>query len=185
MTRSGAVIREPGRDIIAHADIDSLLDIPLDKQRALTNLLVQQRTSMGKTQSQIAEEAHIDQTVISTLERKISTRMGWMSFIRAIKAYGLDINYVLALLGVEGDEEIMPNPRISAIIAGLEDLDDDWQDYALSNIEVWLMGLRQRIGTAAKRRRESQRYVTGTPEDSAAETAEKHRMWQESLNRKR
>jgi transcriptional regulator with XRE-family HTH domain len=127
-------------------------EIPLDRQRALTNLLVQQRTAMGKTQDQLSSEAHVDQTVISAIERKIPMRMGWYAFVRIIKAYGLDLNYVLQLLGVIPEEDELQNPRITAIVAGLEDLDEDWQDYALSNIEVWLMGLRQRIGAASKRR---------------------------------
>jgi hypothetical protein len=60
------------------------------------------------------------------------------------------LNYVLQLLGIIPEDEELENPRITAIVEGLKDLDEDWQDYSLSNIEVWLMGLRQRIAAASK-----------------------------------
>jgi transcriptional regulator with XRE-family HTH domain len=131
-------------------NIEALLDFPIERQRALTNLLTSQRNSMGKTQSQIAVDAGVDQTTISTIERKISLRMGWVTFVKIMNAYGLSLDYVMQVLGLTPEEEELDNPRILAIVEGLKDLDDDWQDYALSNIEVWLMGLRQRIGMAAK-----------------------------------
>jgi transcriptional regulator with XRE-family HTH domain len=152
MPRSTQITRPTYVDSIPSVSQTLDVEIPLDRQRALTNLLVQQRTSMGKTQDQLSTDAHVDQTVISAIERKIPMRMGWYAFVRVIKAYGLDLNYVLQLLGVIPEEDEIQNPRISAIVAGLEDLDEDWQDYALSNMEVWLMGLRQRIAAASRKR---------------------------------
>jgi transcriptional regulator with XRE-family HTH domain len=153
MPRSTQITRPTIVDSLPSVSQALDVEIPLDRQRALTNLLVQQRTAMGKTQDQLSTEAHVDQTVISAIERKIPMRMGWYAFVRIIKAYGLDLNYVLQILGVVPEVDELQNPRITAIVAGLEDLDEDWQDYALSNIEVWLMGLRQRITAATKRSR--------------------------------
>lgn len=94
----------------------------------------------------------MDQTTISTVDRKINLCMGWLTFVRIMKAYGFSLDYVMQVLGVVPEDEDVENPHILAIVEGLRDLDDNWQDYALSNIEVWLMGLRQRISAASKRR---------------------------------
>ena len=66
-----------------------------NNERALTNVLIAKRQALGKTQYQIAQEIGVDQTTISSVECRISNRMGWLTFAKIIHAYGLDIDYVM------------------------------------------------------------------------------------------
>ncbi len=126
------------------SNIEQYLDFPIENQRALTNLLVAQRKALGKTQYQIAHEIGVDQTTISTVERKISLRMGWLTFAKIMHAYGLDLDYVMEILGVVPPKDETQDPRLQSIIHTLDDIEDpEWRSFALDNIIIWLKGLQQ------------------------------------------
>ena len=131
--------------------LESFLDFPIENQRALTNVLIQQRKALGKTQYQIADEIQVNQTTISSVERRISPHMGWLTFAKIMHAYGLDLDYVMELLGVLPPKPERVNPRISSIMHTLEDIEDpEWLDFALTTIEVWLKGVQQQRRLAEK-----------------------------------
>ncbi len=147
----GKFASRTSRGLPPETNAEAFLDFPIENQRALTNVLIAQRQALGKTQYQIAQEIGVDQTTISSVERRISNRMGWLTFAKIIHAYGLDIDYVMELLGVLPPRPERVDPRITSIMHTLEDIDDrEWLDFTLTTIEVWLKGVQQQRRLAEK-----------------------------------
>lgn len=111
----------------------------VEQMRAWSDLLINARKSRGLTQLEVAEQAGLTVTTLSSLERGAYPNMSLVDSVKLGKFYGISPNQIATVLGLWSEEEhdrVATTPEGAYILEMFEKIPESRKEIAHALIKT-------------------------------------------------